>query len=132
MAVIDTLKLAKRLEAAGMPQRQAEEVSAALGEAIGEGLVTREYFDASRTADHQYLDARFGAIEAARTADRQYLDARFGTIEAARTADREYVDLRLNEMETRLQRRIDQVVIRLGSLIIVVVGLAAALTHLLH
>jgi hypothetical protein len=96
MAVIDTLKLAKRLEAAGMPQRQAEEVSAALGEALGEGLVTREYFD------------------------------------VCRTADREYVDLRLNEMETRLQRRIDQVVVRLGSLIVVVVGLAAALTHLFH
>lgn len=105
-------------------------MSAALGEAIGEGLVTRRYFDACRTADRQYLDAHFGAIEAARTADRQHLDARFGVIGAVRTADRECVDLRLNEMETRLQRRIDQVVVRLGSFIVVVGGLAAALTHL--
>ena len=114
MAVIDTLKLAKRIEAAGMPQRQAEEISAALGEAIGEGLITRKYFDACGIADRQYLDARFSAIE------------------TAHTPDREYVDLRLDEMETRLQRRIDQVVVRLGSLIVVVVGLAAALTHLFH
>lgn len=64
MAVIDTLKLARRLAAAGMPQPQAEEVSAALGEAMGESLVSREYFDACRTADRQYLDLRLGETEA--------------------------------------------------------------------
>jgi hypothetical protein len=46
MAVLfDTLKLAQRLEAAGMSQRQAQDVSAALAETITGDLVTREYLD---------------------------------------------------------------------------------------
>lgn len=38
----DTLKLARRLAAAGVPTSQAE----ALAETLGEGIVTREHLDA--------------------------------------------------------------------------------------
>lgn len=41
----DTLKLAERLEAAGMPASQARDTAAALAETIGENVVTREYLD---------------------------------------------------------------------------------------
>jgi hypothetical protein len=41
----DTLKLAQRLEAAGLPGRQAQEITAALSETIGDAVVTREYLD---------------------------------------------------------------------------------------
>jgi hypothetical protein len=41
----DTLKLADRLEAAGMPQQQAKGVAAALAETASSNLVTREYLD---------------------------------------------------------------------------------------
>jgi hypothetical protein len=41
----DTLKLADRLEAAGMPSQQAKGVAAALAEAATANLVTREYLD---------------------------------------------------------------------------------------
>ena len=41
----DTLKLAQRLEAAGLPGRQAQEIASALSETIGDAVVTREYLD---------------------------------------------------------------------------------------
>jgi len=50
----DTLKLAQRLEAAGFPPKQAQDVASALSEAIGDAVVTREY-----------LDLRLGEIRAA-------------------------------------------------------------------
>jgi len=50
----DTLKLAQRLEAAGFPPKQAQDVASALSETIGEAVVTREY-----------LDLRLGEIRAA-------------------------------------------------------------------
>src|SRR5512147_687904 len=43
--VVDTLKLARRLEAAGFPSKQAADTAEAISEAIGEGVVTREYLD---------------------------------------------------------------------------------------
>ncbi len=41
----DTLKLAQRLEAAGLPGRQAQEIASALSETVGDAVVTREYLD---------------------------------------------------------------------------------------
>jgi hypothetical protein len=42
---VDTLKLARRLEAAGFPPKQAADTAEAIAEAIGESVVTREYLD---------------------------------------------------------------------------------------
>jgi hypothetical protein len=50
----DTLELAQRLEAAGFPPKQAQDVARALSETIGDAVVTREY-----------LDLRLGEIRAA-------------------------------------------------------------------
>jgi hypothetical protein len=50
----DTLKLAQRLEAAGLPAKQARDIASALSETIGDAVVTREY-----------LDLRLGEIRAA-------------------------------------------------------------------
>jgi hypothetical protein len=43
--VVDTLKLARRLEAAGFPAKQAADTAEAIAEAIGDSVVTREYLD---------------------------------------------------------------------------------------
>lgn len=74
MAVVtfDTLKLARRLEAAGFPPKQAADTAEALSETIGEigqALVTREYFDATLTArlaetKAEILRWMFGALVA--------------------------------------------------------------------
>ena len=41
----DTLKLAQRLEAAGFPPKQAQDMASAIGDTIIETVVTREYLD---------------------------------------------------------------------------------------
>ena len=44
-AAFDTLKLAQRLEAAGFPPKQAQDVASAIAETIAESVVTRDYLD---------------------------------------------------------------------------------------
>jgi hypothetical protein len=41
----DTLKLAQRLEAAGFPAKQAQDMASAIGDTIVDTVVTREYLD---------------------------------------------------------------------------------------
>lgn len=41
----DTLKLAQRLEAAGFPSKQAQDMASAISDAIIDTVVTREYLD---------------------------------------------------------------------------------------
>ena len=41
----DTLKLAQRLESAGVPPKQAQDMASAFSDTIGETVVTREYLD---------------------------------------------------------------------------------------
>jgi hypothetical protein len=43
--MIDTLKLSKRLQAAQMPESQADALAEGLNESIKESYVTREYLD---------------------------------------------------------------------------------------
>lgn len=65
MAVLfDTLKLAQRLEAAGMPARQAQETAAALAETITGDLVTREHLDLRLNEMQAQINQRIAATEA--------------------------------------------------------------------
>jgi hypothetical protein len=41
----DTLKLAQRLESAGVPPKRAQDMASAFSDTIGETVVTREYLD---------------------------------------------------------------------------------------
>jgi hypothetical protein len=41
----DTLKLAQRLEAAGFPTKQAQDMASAIGDTIVDTVLTREYLD---------------------------------------------------------------------------------------
>jgi hypothetical protein len=56
----DTLKLARRLEAAGFPREQAAGAAEAIAEVVGEAIVTRDYLD-RRLGE---TDARITAVEA--------------------------------------------------------------------
>jgi hypothetical protein len=60
----DTLKLAQRLEAAGLPAKQAQDVAAVLSETIGDA-VTREYLDLRLGELRSALDLRLGEIRGA-------------------------------------------------------------------
>ncbi|HEX3882579.1 MAG TPA: hypothetical protein VHW66_07975 [Stellaceae bacterium] len=60
----DTLRLAQRLEAAGLPSRQAQEMAGALGDTIGDAVVTRDYLDLRLGEMHTELDLRLGEMRA--------------------------------------------------------------------
>lgn len=60
----DTLKLAQRLEAAGMPAGQAQGVASALAETMSAGLVTREYLDLRLGETEARLRAEIAATKA--------------------------------------------------------------------
>ncbi len=58
----DTLKLAQRLEAAGLPGRQAQEIASAIAETIGDAVVTREYLDLRLGEATARLEAKIAEI----------------------------------------------------------------------
>jgi hypothetical protein len=59
----DTLKLSQRLEAAGFPPKQAQDMASAISDAIIDTVVTREYLDL-RIAElkTEMLKWMFGAV----------------------------------------------------------------------
>ena len=59
----DTLKLADRLESAGMPTQQAKGVAAALAETATADLVTREYLDLRLSELETRLRGDIGDVE---------------------------------------------------------------------
>lgn len=81
--VIDTLKLARRLEAAGFAREQAIGAAEAISEVIGDAVVTRDHFDHRLEEMELRLDRRFGET-----------DARIATLEA---------NLRLHIADTRTE-----------------------------
>ncbi len=89
----DTLKLAQRLEAAGLPQRQAQDVARALSDTIGEVVVTREYLDLRLGEIRAALDLRLGEIHGE-------LDLRLGEIHGE-------LDLRLGEVRTAMATKVE-------------------------
>jgi hypothetical protein len=60
----DTLELAQRLEAAGFPPEQAQDVARPLSETIGDAVVTRDYLDLRLDQTRSEIDLRFGEIRA--------------------------------------------------------------------
>lgn len=63
----DTLKLAQRLEAAGLPQRQAQDIAGAISETVGEAIVTREYLDLRLGETTARLEAKIAEVRAEMT-----------------------------------------------------------------
>jgi len=83
----DTLKVARRLIAAGMPAKQAE----AQAEVMAEAFV----FNMDTLVTQDYLDARFGEQEAR-------IDARFVEQDAR-------IDARFSEQDARFEKRFTQI-----------------------
>ena len=83
----DTLKVARRLIASGMPAKQAE----AQAEVMAEAFV----FNMDTLVTQDYLDARFGEQEAR-------IDARFVEQDAR-------IDARFSEQDARFEKRFTQI-----------------------
>ena len=111
MAILfDTLKLAERLEAAGMPPAQARGVAAAIAETAGGDVATRQDIDRLREATRQDLQV---AVAELRT-----------EIERVRTENR--------EIEVRLLRAMTTQAWTIIGAVAAIVGVAAALSRLIH
>jgi hypothetical protein len=76
----DTLKLAQRLEAAGLPAKQAQDVAAVLSETIGDAVVTREYLDLRLGELRSELDLRLGDIRATMATKVELAEAKGGML----------------------------------------------------
>jgi hypothetical protein len=109
----DTLKLADRLEAAGMPSPQAKGVATALAEAMTANLVTRDY-----------LDLRLGEFRAEIRAEIAAIATRLDAAIAAMATKAE-----LAEAKSEIMRWI---ISAIGFQTIVILGAVAALIRLLH
>jgi hypothetical protein len=74
--MIDTLKLTRRLESAGMDRRPAEELADALADGLKEAVVERlDRMQASINARFEAVDVRFDRMQAS-------MDARFERVQA--------------------------------------------------
>jgi hypothetical protein len=109
----DTLKLAQRLEAAGLPARQAQDVASALGETIGEAVVTRDYLDLRLEELRTELDLRLGEL-------RTELDLRLGEVRTTMATQ-----VGLAEAKAKILKWM------FGS-VVAILGGVAALLRLLH
>jgi hypothetical protein len=114
----DTLKFVKTLHASGMPERQAEAIAAAVRDSHDAAdLVTRKDLQielASIKADLARIEAR---MDARFEQFRQEMDAKFGQL-------RQEMDARFLQLEQRMT-------IKLGTMLVVAVGVASTLAKLL-
>jgi len=85
----DSLKYARRLRDAGVPESQAEVQAELMAEAFGfyaDNIVTRDYLDATLRAalaeQNAQLDKRFIGIESTLTLRLNQQDVKLGSIEA--------------------------------------------------
>jgi hypothetical protein len=118
----DTLKLARRLEAAGFPSKQAGDTAEALAEAVGTEIATKADIQAVR-ADLQAVERKLGAdiraLEQKVGADlrdvEQKLRGDFRGLEQKSSTD-------LRDLEQRLT-------IKLGTMIFVLGGFLTAIRY---
>ncbi len=105
----DTLKVARRLIAAGMPTRQAEAQAEVMAEAFVfnmDALVTQDYLDARFGEQDARIEARFteqdARIEARFTEQDTRIEARFVEQDARLEKCFSQIDLRFIEQDSRL------------------------------
>ena len=121
--VIDTLRFADSLKAAGFEVPQAEGLARALGNELAERMVTKaDLHDALRPINGKFdrIDARFESIDARF----ESIDARFDSIDArfeGIDARFDGIDARLDAMDTK----IDSVHRELSSKFNILVGVMA-------
>ena len=98
--VIDTLRFADRLKAAGFEALRAEGLARALGDELADRMLTRNDLDETRRA----IDARFDAMDARFMEMEGRFDAKFETVDAkfgAMDAKFDAMDTKFDAMDTK-------------------------------
>jgi hypothetical protein len=115
----DSLKYARRLKDAGVPESQAEVQAELMAEAFGfyaDNIVTKDYLDSTLRAAFAEQDAKFEKRFAA--IDQRFIDIdkRFAAIDQRFSAiDQQFVDLR-TELVTMINTRMNQQDVKLASI----------------
>ncbi len=125
--VIDTLRLADRLKAAGFEAPRAEGLARALGDELAERIVTKSDLDEALRpiyARFDAIDARFDAIDARFDAFVASTDARFGSIVASTDARFDALDAKIDSVHRELSGKFNILigVIALGFTLLAGIG----------
>ena len=115
----DRLSLANALADAKIDRPVAERIATEILGAIHENVATKGDLHSARTE----LKADIAEVKTELKADIGEVRAELGAVKAELKADIGAVKADLREVELRLDARIDRVVVRLGSLVVVVAGL---------
>jgi hypothetical protein len=125
----DRLSLTNALADAGIDRQKAERIATEIFDAIHDNVATTQdlhNLEGALKTDIERLEARIDQVAGA-------LGARIDQVEAALRGEIAAIRAEMRELELRLEARIDRVVVRLGSLIVVLVGvLLAAIRYLPH
>jgi chromosome segregation ATPase len=138
----DTLKLARKLEAAGFPAKQAADTSQALAEALTEEVASKSDISLLRSTVESQIAALRADIDAKITALRADIDAKItalrADIDAKISAFRAEMDAHVSALRAEIEAvRADmeklemRLTIKLGGMMVVAVGVVAALVKLL-
>ncbi len=118
----DRLSLTNALADANIDRQKAERIATEIFDAIHDNVATKQDLQLVEAALKQDLHL----VEAALKQDLLH-------VEAALKADVAAVRAELREVELRLETRVDRIVVRLGSLIVILAGIIlAAIRYLPH
>ena len=109
-ALIDTLRYADRLKEAGFEPRQAEAMSRALKDELGEGFATKNDVDGAvdeLKGEIARLDARIDGVEGELRAGFESVDARFDAVDARFEAMDAKFDARFEAMDAKFDARFE-------------------------
>lgn len=114
----DRLTLPRAFEGAGLRSADAERIATEIYDAIHDNVATRDDLKQVEAV----LRADLQRVEAGLRADLQRIEGDLQRVEATLRAE-------MQVLEQRLDRRIDNMVTRLGALVVVVAGLLFAALH---
>ncbi|MBN2702379.1 MAG: DUF1640 domain-containing protein [Methylothermaceae bacterium] len=117
MAALDTHKLFKHLKEAGFTETQAEALAEAGAELLESRLATKEDLRHLREDLERKIDKMREDLERKIDKVRESLERNFGDSHT--------------ELENKIERMEDRMIIKLGGLMVVAVGVVAALVKLL-
>ena len=123
-SVFDTLAYAKKLKLAGVPEAQAEVHAEAMVELVEERLATKR--DLKELEER--LNNQMRAMEERLNSKMQSMEERFNS--KMQSMD-ERLNTRMQELEYKTQELEYKLTVRLGSTMVVAVGLVATLVKLL-
>ena len=121
----DRLSLTNALADANIDRQKAERIATEIFDAIHENVATK--------ADIDRLGTRIDQVESSLKTDMAAVRAEMRELELRLEARVDQVESGLKELELRLEVRIDRIVVRLGSVMVVLVGIIlAAIRYLPH